>query len=140
MKNCLALCLGMLLLFGFAAMAQVATGNASETGNPRTDVIDAQNFHGQRTVEGCVVQQGSDYLVVPKHGRPLALTSSATTDLGQNVGHEIKVSGRESIAGGSASEEANYAVAAQHIEVMAPSCPPNWNRKWFSRNSNSSIK
>jgi hypothetical protein len=125
----------MFLLSSVAAMAQVASGNVAESSNPRSAVIDAQNFLAQRTIEGCVVQQGSDYLLVPKHGRPEELTSNSGDKLSQSVGCQVKVHGRETYAGDSANPEADYIVAADQIEVVAQSCPANWNEKWVKRSS-----
>ena len=132
MRKYLALWLGMFLLSG-VAMAQVASGNVAESSNPCSDVIDAQNFLAPRTVEGCVIQQGGDYLLVPKHGRPEELISTAGDNLSQSVGRQVKVQGRESYAGESANPEADYAVAADRIEVVAQSCAAGWNEKWVRR-------
>ena len=132
MHKQLALCSGILLLSS-VAMAQMASGNVSESSNPRSEVIDAQNFRAQRTSEGCVVQQGSDYLLVPKHGRPLQLSSIAAENLSPNIGRQVKVHGRETYAREGANPEADYAVAAEQIEVVAQSCPLNWNEKWVRR-------
>lgn len=135
MKKYLALWLGMFLLSSVAAMAQVASGNIAESSNPRADVVEAQNFLAQRTIEGCVVQQGSSYLLVPRHGRPEELTSNSGDKLSQSVGRQVKVRGRETYAGEGANPEADYTMAADQIEVVAQSCPANWNEKWVKRGS-----
>lgn len=133
MQKQLALCLGILLLSS-VAMGQMASGNVSESSNPRSEVIDAQNFLAPRTVEGCVVQQGNDYLLVPKHGRPMELSSVSGENLSPSIGRQVKVHGRETYAREGANPEADYAVAAEQIEVVAQSCPVKWNEKWV-RNS-----
>ncbi len=129
MQKQLALCLGTLLLSS-VALAQMASGSVSESSSPQSEVIDAQNFRVQRTLEGCVIRQGSDYLLVPKHGRPLQLSSIGGENLGPNIGRQVKVHGRETYALEGANPEADYAVAAEQIEVVAQSCPVNWNEKW----------
>ena len=129
MRRYLALWLGMFLLSGIAAMAQVASGNVAESSNPHADIINAQNFR-QRTIEGCVVQQGSDYLLVPRHGRPEELKSDSSDTLSQNVGRQVRVVGRESFAGEGANLAADFTVAVDQIQVVAQSCPAGWNGKW----------
>lgn len=134
MQKFLALWCGVVLLSSVAAMAQVASGNVAESSSPRTDVINAQNFRTQ-TLVGCVLQQGSDYLLVPKHGRPVELTSIADENLSQSIGHQVTVRGRESYAGEGANPGADYAMVAEHIELVARSCPAGWNEKWVTRSS-----
>jgi hypothetical protein len=130
MQKYLALWLGAFLLCGVPTLAQIASGNVAESSNPRSDLIAAQNFLAQRTIPGCVMQQGSHYLLVPRHGRPEELTFTSGETLSQIVGHQVKATGRETYAGEGASPDADYAVAAQHIEQVAQSCPANWNEKW----------
>ena len=133
MQKCLALWLGMFLLSGAAAMAQLASGNVADSSNPRSSVIEAQNFLASRTVQGCVVQQGRDYLLLPKHGRPMELTSNTGENLSQIVGQQVRAQGRETYAGEGANSDADYAVSAERLEPVAQSCPANWNKKWVRR-------
>jgi hypothetical protein len=133
MKN-VGLWFGIFLFASVSAVAQVASGNVADSANPRSDMIDAQNFV-QRTVEGCVVQQGSNFLLVPKHGRPVELTSKPGENVSQNVGHQVKVSGRESYAGEGASVDADYILAAERLVLIAQPCPANWNDKWTGQSS-----
>ena len=129
MRQYLALWLGMFLFSGIAAMAQVASGNVSETSNPHSDIINAQNFR-TRTIEGCAVQQGSDYLLIPRHGRPEELKSDSGNKVSQHVGQQVRVVGRESFAGEGANLAADFTVAVDQIQVVAQSCPAGWNGKW----------
>lgn len=79
------------------------------------------------------MQQGSDYLLVPKRGRPVELTSNASASWSQNVGHQVKVHGHETYAGEGANTETDYAMAADSVELVAPSCAANWNQRWVSQ-------
>lgn len=131
MKRYLAIWVGVLFVaFTLGMAAQVASGNVAESSNPREDVVEAQNFPASRTIGGCVVQQGSDYLLVPRHGRPEVLTGA---NLGQIVGHEVKVQGHERYAEEGANPVADYAMAAEKIESVSASCPAGWNDKWARR-------
>lgn len=130
MKKYVVLWLSMSLLSGIT-VAQMASGNVAESSNPRSAVIDAQNFR-TRSVEGCIVQQSGNYFLVPQYGRPERLTSSVAESLPENAGRQVRVQGRESYAG-NASPLADYEILAERIDLVAQSCSSNWNAKWMGR-------
>lgn len=56
------------------------------------------NSGKEKTVEGCVVRQQTDYFIFPKKGQPLRASGQ---DLSAHVGHHVKVHGTEGNASGS---------------------------------------
>src|SRR5205085_5864492 len=60
-----------------------------------------------KTEEGCIVQQGSDFYLQPKHGKVQRLSS--TEDLSAHVGHQVKVHGRESKTGSASTSGSGMA-------------------------------
>jgi Protein of unknown function (DUF5818) len=81
----------VIALFSGVAAAQVASGNVAESSHPRADVLNAQNPHIHRTVEGCLARQGNEYTLTVKHLGVIALSGS--DQLSQYVGQRVKVRG-----------------------------------------------
>jgi hypothetical protein len=52
---------------------------------------------GEKTIEGCIVSQGTEFFIQPKHGKMVRLNSSE--DLTAHVGHRVKAHGTEQKAG-----------------------------------------
>jgi len=69
-----------------------ASQASSQTGASNT----ANNEKGNKTIEGCIVRESTEYYLQPKHGKMEKLSS--TEDLSAHVGHQVKVHGTESKA------------------------------------------
>lgn len=48
----------------------------------------------EHALKGCVIREETDYFLVPKHGNPVRLGASGTTNLSEHVGHEVTVHGK----------------------------------------------
>ncbi len=97
------------LLFAVWAVAQTSAGTqnnpAATTTTTTTTTTNQTTTSGpQRTVEGCVVKEASDYFLIPRSGNPIELQASTGEDLSAHEGHKVKVQGVESaMTGGSAA-------------------------------------
>lgn len=102
-----------------------ATGNSSESANPRTDPS-SQNMASTKTLEGCVVSEGSDYFLVPSSGSPIHISGG---DISHHVGHKVSVHGnvsntaRESdVSSGQLHSASTGEFAVERVEVLSSQC------------------
>ena len=131
MQKFLAISMGaMFSLCTLGVAAQVASGNVAESSHPRADVLQAQNPHIHRTVEGCITQAGNEYTLNAKHIGVIHL--SATGDkLSQHVGERVKVRGNlmplttqdpDDDAGTLAANPVRE-MTVERVENVSGSCP-----------------
>jgi hypothetical protein len=134
MSRYFAICVGAaFLFFSLAVTAQVASGNVAESSHPRGDVIDAQNPHVHRTVKGCLIRTGGDYLLTAGHSRPVRLKANDNELLNRWAGKRIKVEGNLAPAQMAEADDAGAArvsepfreMEVERIESVAGSCPAN---------------
>jgi hypothetical protein len=94
------------LLFGLGAVAQTSAGtHPSQTTTTTTTTTNQTTTTGhERSVEGCVVKEASDYFLIPHSGHPIELQATTGEDLSAHEGHRVKIQGMESsMAAGSAA-------------------------------------
>jgi len=72
-----------------------ADSSAAVSGS-QTDPNSVNAASGEKTVDGCVVKEQSDYFIQPKDGDRERL--AGTQDFSSHVGHEVKVHGTEQAA------------------------------------------
>lgn len=120
------------LLSSFAAVGQVASGNVAESAHPRADVVQAQNPRIHRTVEGCLEQQGSEYILSAARLGAVHLRAGSSELLSQQVGQRVKVRGNLMPMEQYMDDEAEVAPAGaappremkvEKIEPVSGSCP-----------------
>src|SRR5262249_10143285 len=99
----------------------------AESSHPRADVLNAQNPHIHRTVEGCVARQGNDYTLTAKHLGVITLRDR--DQLGQYVGQRVKVRGnlapvvvQDPDDDASAPVAGNREMTVERITVVAAVC------------------
>jgi len=119
-------------LLASALPGQVASGNVAESSHPRVDVLQAQNPHLHRSVEGCIAQQGNEYQLNAKHIGVIHLRGSSD-QLGQHVGRRVKVLGKLTPVAAEGADEETPAVSAaadpgremtvERIENISGPCP-----------------
>lgn len=112
--------------------AQVASGNVAESPHPRADLLQAQNPHIHRTVEGCISRVGNDYTLTAKHIGVIRLQADNGKLLGQHAGERVKVRGilTPTMVHDTDEEEETVAVAGnasremtvERIKVVSISC------------------
>jgi hypothetical protein len=87
------------LLFVLGAVAQTSAGthNSQATTTTTTTTTQQTTTSGpQRTMEGCVVKEASDYFLIPRSGKPIELQVTTGADLTAHEGHRVKIQGVES--------------------------------------------
>jgi hypothetical protein len=135
MKRVLSLALPLIVAFSLGSLAQTdttpsssstnqaATPSASSStqtnsqsnpqsgapANPgRTMEQSGTSASSSPSVEGCIVRQQTDYYLQPETGQPIKLNSSSR-DLGEHVGHRVRVTGSMSQGqGASAAGSSSY--------------------------------
>jgi hypothetical protein len=99
------------------ALAQQAydpyTLGTSQIAAEQVPMSDENNF---TSVEGCVTQQQNDFFLTPTFGSPLHLSGN-TTGFSSQVGHWVKVRGKESMA--------DQAINVDRFDVISDSCGSN---------------
>jgi|SRR5579871_911819 hypothetical protein len=94
------------------------SSQSSETGTSHQYGQTSANA-GQTTVEGCLSNSGSKYMLTDKHGKTFELMGDSST-LAEHVGHEIKVTGTESTGAASAGGNMGQTAGAERtIEVSS---------------------
>lgn len=79
---------------GQAGSVSGQTGTTSgQTGTMGGQTTEQERGGKQKSIDGCVVRQGSDYYLVDKRGDLYRL--SATEDLSAHVGHHVRVKGEK---------------------------------------------
>lgn len=68
------------------------SSNSSNNGN-MNDKMSDKHMKGEKTLEGCVIEENNAFYVEPKHGDLTRLSSSQ--DLTPHVGHHVKLHGME---------------------------------------------
>jgi hypothetical protein len=139
--------MAVLLLFGLTMWAQAGTSN--QNSNSGSTSMSEQNSgnssYGQssssgmnqsssssKSVEGCIVRQETDYYIVPEQGSAKKLTDN-TGEVGQHVGHHVKVTGAETSSsaatsgGTSGSNAENEGFIVAEVNMVSANCPANWN-------------
>jgi hypothetical protein len=92
------------LLFAIGATAQTSsTGNKQTTTTTTTTTQQTTTTGAERSVEGCLLKEASDYFLIPAHGNPIELQATSGQDLSAHEGHKVKVSGVESTLSASSS-------------------------------------
>ncbi len=88
----------VVLAFLLFAMGAIAQTNAQHTTTTTTTTTTQQTITSgpERTVEGCLVKEGSDFFLIPARGNPIELQASAGENLSEHEGHKVKVRGVES--------------------------------------------
>ena len=72
-----------------------------------------------RSVEGCIVKEGSDFFLIPRAGSPIRLQPSAGQDLSEHVGHKVKAQGTLGpIAASSATASSSGAQSTASTSVQ----------------------
>jgi hypothetical protein len=94
--------------------------SASTSDNNRNQSSNAK-VKGEKTVEGCIVQQGTEFFLQPKHGKVIRLNSSGE-DLTAHVGHRVKLHGTEQRAG-SAGNVGNTMGASSQPSTSGTGAP-----------------
>lgn len=77
-----------------------ASGQMGQSGNSADQGASKQK---ERSVEGCIAKEESDYFLVPHHGNPILLQSSGSENPSSHVGHRVKVRGNETAASSAGS-------------------------------------
>ncbi len=88
-----------------AAQTSTGTGQAGSgqnSGYGQTSSAAGQSTGAQKTVTGCLSQANGKYMLTDNKGMSYELTGDSDR-LADHVGHEIKVTGTESTASGTAS-------------------------------------
>ncbi len=79
---------------GQAGSVSGQTGTTSgQTGTTTGQTTEQERGAKQKSIDGCVVRQGSDYYLVDKRGDLYRL--NATEDLSAHVGHHVRVKGQK---------------------------------------------
>lgn len=92
---------------GSSASGSSASGSSGVTGGETTS--------SAKTIEGCVVQQGTDYFIQPTKGKKtmVRLVPENGQDLSAHVGHTVKVHGNSQIA----ANDPNAPVAGKKTNI-----------------------
>jgi hypothetical protein len=67
--------------------------NSGSNGRAANSAASDSNSAGEKTLEGCIVKEQTDYFIQPRDGDRERLTGSQ--DLSSHVGHQVKVHGTE---------------------------------------------
>jgi hypothetical protein len=94
----LTLLLSVLLLGVSWAVAQ----NTPAQTNSKSYSQTTTSTGSQTSVEGCLSSSDGKYMLTDKNGKMYELTGD-TSKLAEHVGHEVKITGTESAAGGAAA-------------------------------------
>ncbi len=121
MRRYLSILLGAaFLLFATAVIAQTSSSSGQYSNPSSTNSQASPNQTGtsgaQKTAEGCIAKQGTDFFLIPKSGNPVKLQASNTEELTEHEGHQVKVSGTESslsAAGGTSGSETGTSASSQ---------------------------
>lgn len=91
-----------------------ASGAGSTGGATGSDATTAENGEG-RTLEGCIVQQGSDFFIQPTKGHKamIRLVPQSGADFATYVGQKVKVRGNSQIA----ANDPNAPVAGKKTNI-----------------------
>ncbi|MFB3917009.1 MAG: hypothetical protein ACE14M_09775 [Terriglobales bacterium] len=76
----------------------------------------------EKTLEGCVIREETDYFLVPKRGNPVYLSSAGAANLSEHVGHHVKVHGKSASYKASAQPAGGTSGAA--TSQTTPSTKP----------------
>jgi hypothetical protein len=88
---------------GTYGSAQSSTSSTSE--NKSQEKQEKMGKSGkEKTVEGCIVRQQTDFFIFPKKGQAMRVSGQ---DLSAHVGHHVKLHGTEENAGMGASASSN---------------------------------
>jgi len=85
----------------------VSGQSSSSTSSPSasSDSSSAASASGEKTLEGCIVKEQTDYFIQPRTGDRERLTGSA--DFSSHVGHDVTVHGNDQSASASTSPSAS---------------------------------
>ena len=115
------LLVGVLLLSGawVAAQSTSSSSGSSQTGSSTASQSgsDAGQASGSQSVEGCLSGSDGKYTLTDKQGTTYQL-SGDTSKLAEHVGHEVRITGTSSSAGGSATSTAG-AGGSQSLDVKS---------------------
>ncbi len=131
MQKYLAVPVGILFsCFTLGMAAQVASGNVAESPHPQADLVQAQNPHVHRTVEGCITREGNDYGLTAKHIGVIRLQADNGQVLDQHVGQRVKVRGnltpvmpQDGDAETTVAGNPNREMTVERIDAVSGSCP-----------------
>ncbi len=88
------------LLFAWGALAQTSTSGHQhdmQTTTTTTTTTQQTTASGaERSIEGCLAKEGSDFFLIPARGNPIELQASTGQNLSEHEGHKVKVRGVES--------------------------------------------
>jgi hypothetical protein len=104
------------VLFAMGLMAQTSSSSNPQHATTTTTTTSTQQSTitgTERTVEGCVMKEASDFFLSPAQGNPIELQPSAGQDLSAHEGHKVKVRGiQASLAPSSAAGTSSTGGAA----------------------------
>jgi hypothetical protein len=121
--------------------SQGQAGGSSSSGSMGTGMQGQapSGSSGNASVEGCIVQEETDYYLIPKSGNPIHLTPSANANPSAHVGHHVTATGTETATSGgssasgggsSLSSSATQDMTVAEIDMVSESCPSNWNSQY----------
>ena len=134
MQRYFAVSVGVMVSFlTWGTTAQVASGNVAESAHPRADVMQAQNPHIHRTVQGCLSQVGTEYRLLAKYLGPIQLRASDSETLGPHLGQRVKVRGNLAplTLQEADTEQANTPreMTVERIDPVSGTCPAGSERQ-----------
>lgn len=133
--------------------SSTSQGSTSDMGS-QTSSSSATRSGKEKTVDGCIVRQQTDYFIVPRKGQPMRVSGS---DISSHVGHHVKVHGTEeagtmgasatgtggtsgsmtsagskteaqesgSMGSTSAAGASSKEIVAERIDMVSETCPAN---------------
>jgi hypothetical protein len=102
------------LLFATIAIAQTygQQNNPPSTSTSTSQASTTPATENQKTIEGCLFKEQSDFFLVPESGNPIKLQATAGENLDEHSGHKVKLSGNEiAVSAGAASTSTSGGVA-----------------------------
>src|SRR5437588_8469226 len=85
---------------GSGSMGTTGQQGTGSVGVPASDNNTTNNAKHEKTMEGCIVQQGSDFFLATHNNKKFfRLSPQGGTDLSAHVGHKVKVHGSEQASG-----------------------------------------